>query len=182
MPAAARTCPPRVSRGLLLITWTTPPTALAPHSAEAGPRTTSTCSTRDMSVGANSHITKPRKSWYRLRPSARTRVEVLIPPVAEREAMFTTTIACVVTHVTDAGLLYLEGERHLKINHETEIIRLKDIFGKLCLREGRYTPGEIDRRWEPHIEDDFAVWLAENMDELPAPGETVQEYLDARGG
>jgi flagellar L-ring protein precursor FlgH len=43
----------------------------------------------------------------------------------EREAMFSSTIACVVTHVTDAGLLYLEGERHLKINHETEIIRLK---------------------------------------------------------
>ncbi len=43
-----------------------------------------------MSVGANSHITKPRKSWYSERPSATASVELLIPPVAERDAMFTS--------------------------------------------------------------------------------------------
>lgn len=41
----------------------------------------------------------------------------------ERESEFTTTIACIVSGVTPSGLLRIEGERHLKINHETQIIR-----------------------------------------------------------
>ena len=42
----------------------------------------------------------------------------------ERESEFNTTIACVVTEVTAAGLLRIEGERHLTINFETQIIEL----------------------------------------------------------
>lgn len=44
--------------------------------------------------------------------------------IVTREASFTTTVACLVTHVTESGLLRIEGERHLKINNETQIIRL----------------------------------------------------------
>ena len=62
----------------------------------------------------------------------------------------------------------------------SEIIRLRDTFGKMCLREGRYTPGEIDRKWEEHIEVDFANWLQDHMDELPVPKETIQDYLTKR--
>ena len=43
----------------------------------------------------------------------------------ERQSEFTTTIACVVTEVTPAGLLRIEGERHLTINFETQIIELR---------------------------------------------------------
>jgi flagellar L-ring protein precursor FlgH len=42
----------------------------------------------------------------------------------KREATFTTTIACIVTGTTEAGLLRIEGERQLRINGETQIIRL----------------------------------------------------------
>lgn len=42
----------------------------------------------------------------------------------EREANFTATIACIVTGVTESGLLEIEGERHLTINQDTQIIRL----------------------------------------------------------
>lgn len=42
----------------------------------------------------------------------------------ERESEFNTTIACVVTEVTPSGLLRVEGERHLTINFETQIIEL----------------------------------------------------------
>ncbi len=62
----------------------------------------------------------------------------------------------------------------------SEIIRLRDTFGKMCLREGRYTPGEIDRKWEEHIEVDFANWLQDHMDELPVPKETIQDFLTKR--
>ncbi|MBN1402185.1 MAG: RraA family protein [Anaerolineae bacterium] len=67
-----------------------------------------------------------------------------------------------------------------KVAVTSEIIRLRDIFGKMCLREGRYTPGEIDRRWEQHIEDDFAHWLEEHGDSLPVPKETIQDFLTKR--
>jgi flagellar L-ring protein precursor FlgH len=42
----------------------------------------------------------------------------------KREATFTTTIACIVTGVTETGLLEIEGERQLRINGETQIIEL----------------------------------------------------------
>ncbi|MBN1139260.1 MAG: RraA family protein [Anaerolineae bacterium] len=67
-----------------------------------------------------------------------------------------------------------------KVVVTSEIIRLRDMFGKLCLREGRYTPGEIDRRWEPQIEADFGRWLQDHIDALPVPKETIQDYLDKR--
>ena len=64
---------------------------------------------------------------------------------------------------------------------DSEMTRLHDIFGKQCLREGKYTPGEIDRKWEKHIEDDYAGWLQEHMDELPAPKATIEAWLRNRG-
>ena len=59
----------------------------------------------------------------------------------------------------------------------TQIVRLRDVFGKQRLSEGRYTPGEIDRRWEPHIEADFRGWLADHVEELPVPAGTIRDFL-----
>ncbi len=42
----------------------------------------------------------------------------------KREASFTTTVACLVTEVTPSGLMRIEGERHLRINNETEVIQI----------------------------------------------------------
>ncbi len=42
----------------------------------------------------------------------------------KREASFTTTVACLVTDITPSGLMRIEGERHLRINNETEVIRI----------------------------------------------------------
>jgi flagellar L-ring protein precursor FlgH len=41
-----------------------------------------------------------------------------------REATFTTTIACLVTGVSDSGLLRIEGERQIKLGHDTQVIRV----------------------------------------------------------
>ena len=78
------------------------------------------------------------------------------------------------------GVVFIPPHLAEKVVSSSEIIRLKDIFGKLCLREARYTPGEIDRQWEPHIEDDFAGWLRAHASELPAPRETIEKYLAGR--
>jgi len=80
----------------------------------------------------------------------------------------------------DHGVVFIPPHLAEKVVVTSEIIRLRDTFGKLCLREGRYTPGEIDRRWEQHIEDDFCQWLQDHMDELPVPRETIQDFLAGR--
>jgi flagellar L-ring protein precursor FlgH len=42
----------------------------------------------------------------------------------ERESNLKTTIACLVTAITPSGLMRIEGQRYITINHETQIIRL----------------------------------------------------------
>jgi regulator of RNase E activity RraA len=78
------------------------------------------------------------------------------------------------------GVVFVPPHLAEKVVVTSEIIRLRDMFGKLCLREGWYTPGEIDRRWEEHIEQHFSRWLNDHMDELPVPKETIQEFLTGR--
>jgi hypothetical protein len=78
------------------------------------------------------------------------------------------------------GVVVIPPHLAEKVVVTSEIIRLRDMFGKMCLQEGRYTPGEIDRRWEQHIEDDFARWLQDHVDELPVPRGTIQDFLTGR--
>ena len=54
---------PGISRGDLVITLTTPVSALAPQTADAGPRMTSICLISDGLIGRKSHATNPKKSW-----------------------------------------------------------------------------------------------------------------------
>jgi regulator of RNase E activity RraA len=75
------------------------------------------------------------------------------------------------------GVAFIPPHLAEQVVTASEIIRLRDIFGKLCLDEGRYTPGEIDRRWEQHIEDDFIQWLRDRVDELPVPRKTIDGFL-----
>ena len=61
-PAVIDTLVPGASRGDFVMTLTTPVIALAPHTADAGPRITSICFTLDRLVGMKSHSTSPKKS------------------------------------------------------------------------------------------------------------------------
>src|SRR5688572_26025077 len=53
---------PAVSRGDLVMMFTAPVSALAPHTADAGPRTTSICLMSLKFVGTKSHRISPKKS------------------------------------------------------------------------------------------------------------------------
>ncbi|NLG50812.1 MAG: RraA family protein [Chloroflexi bacterium] len=78
------------------------------------------------------------------------------------------------------GVIFVPPHLADKVCTTSEIIRLRDAFGKLRLREGKYTPGQIDARWTDEIEADFAQWMEAHMDELTVPKETIQEYLKNR--
>lgn len=64
------------------------------------------------------------------------------------------------------GVLFVPAHLAREVVETSEIIRLRDRFGHQRLREGRYTPGQIDRRWTNDIEKDFTEWLKSKEKEL----------------
>lgn len=78
------------------------------------------------------------------------------------------------------GVIFVPAHIAEKICTISEIVRVRDIFGKIRLNEGKYLPGEIDGKWAEHIEKDFLGWLAEGHADLPVPPETIAEFLQGR--
>jgi regulator of RNase E activity RraA len=78
------------------------------------------------------------------------------------------------------GVIFIPPHLVEQVVKTSELVRLRDTFGQQRLREGVYTPGEIDRKWEDHIEVDFSGWLEDHIDELPVPREAIQELLKER--
>ncbi len=78
------------------------------------------------------------------------------------------------------GVIFIPPHLAEKVVTTSEVIRLRDIFGKIRLNEGTYTPGQIDRRWSNEIEEDFSKWLEDHIDELPVPKDAIQELLKER--
>ena len=80
----------------------------------------------------------------------------------------------------DGGVIFIPPHLVEKVVKTSEIVRLRDMFGHLRLREQKYTPGEIDSRWSDKIEKDFSNWLNKYIDDLPVPKEQIQELLKTR--
>jgi regulator of RNase E activity RraA len=62
---------------------------------------------------------------------------------------------------TPEGVIFIPPHLAQQVVERSEDIRLRDQFGHQRLREGTYTPGEIDRKWSEAIEADFAEWRRE---------------------
>ncbi|TDB59821.1 RraA family protein [Arundinibacter roseus] len=80
----------------------------------------------------------------------------------------------------DGGVIFIPPHLVEKVVTTSEIVRLRDMFGHLRLREQKYTAGQIDNRWTEDIEKDFSKWLNDHLDELPVPKEQVQNFLKTR--
>ena len=80
----------------------------------------------------------------------------------------------------DESVIFIPAHLAEKVVKTSELIRLRDIFGKQCLREGKYTPGQIDRRWTDDIEEDFSGWLENHLDDLPVSPDAIKEMLKER--
>ena len=78
------------------------------------------------------------------------------------------------------GVIFIPAHLAEKVVVTSEIVRLRDLFGITRLKEGKYTPGQIDNQWTEAIEKDFSQWLQNHIDELPVPKEQVQELLKKR--
>lgn len=78
------------------------------------------------------------------------------------------------------GVVFIPAHLAEKVVVTSEVVRLRDLFGITRLKEGKYTPGQIDNKWSETIEKDFSNWLKKHIDELPVPKEQIQELLKKR--
>jgi len=80
----------------------------------------------------------------------------------------------------DGGVIFIPPHLAEKVVKTSEVVRLRDMFGHLRLREQKYSAGQIDNRWSDEIEKDFSQWLNAHIDELPVPKAQIQEILKTR--
>ena len=78
------------------------------------------------------------------------------------------------------GVIFIPAHLAEKVVINAEFIALRDAFGIQKLREGKYTPGQIDTRWTSEIKDDFLTWLDDNPDLLPMSRKELDEFMEKR--
>jgi len=76
------------------------------------------------------------------------------------------------------GIIFIPAHLAQEVVETSEIVRLRDQFGHQRLREGKYTPGQIDRKWTEDIEKDFAEWLKSTGKEFTP--EQMEKLLKGR--
>ena len=80
----------------------------------------------------------------------------------------------------DGGVIFIPPHLAEKVVKTSEIVRLRDMFGHMRIREKKYTAAQIDNRWSDDIEKDFSKWLNDHINELPVPKDQIQEFLKTR--
>jgi 4-hydroxy-4-methyl-2-oxoglutarate aldolase len=58
------------------------------------------------------------------------------------------------------GLTFIPPQLAQKVVESSEEIRFRDEWGHQMLREGKYTPGQVDAKWTPEMEAEFQKWAA----------------------
>ncbi len=58
------------------------------------------------------------------------------------------------------GLVFIPPQLAERVVQHAEQTRLRDEWGHMVLRQGRYTPGQIDGKWTAEMEAEFRRWAA----------------------
>ncbi|HLT72140.1 MAG TPA: hypothetical protein VKZ75_05785 [Cyclobacteriaceae bacterium] len=78
------------------------------------------------------------------------------------------------------GIVFVPAHLAEDVVLASEFIMLRDQFGHQRLREGKYTPGQIDQQWIDDIKSDFLKWLDQNPDKLPMTRAELDAYMKGR--
>ncbi len=78
------------------------------------------------------------------------------------------------------GVIFIPPHLLEKVVITAEFIGLKDKFGHQKLRDGVYTPGQIDGRWSDEIKSDFLSWLDQHPEYIPMSREELDAYMKDR--
>lgn len=78
------------------------------------------------------------------------------------------------------GVVFIPAHLLEEVVLNAEFIALRDAFGHQRLREGKYTPGQIDTQWTDDIKKDFLKWIDENPKRLPMSREELDKFMKDR--
>lgn len=78
------------------------------------------------------------------------------------------------------GVIFIPAHLAEKVIATAEFIQLRDEFGISRLKEGRYTPGQIDSQWTDALKEDFLQWLGRKPDARPMTRAQLDEYMQKR--
>ncbi len=78
------------------------------------------------------------------------------------------------------GVVFIPAALAEEVLINAEFIMLRDEFGHQRLREGKYTPGQIDAQWSDEIKKDFLKWIDENPSKIPMTREELDKFLKNR--
>lgn len=69
------------------------------------------------------------------------------------------------------GVTFVPPQLAEKVADDTEMDHLVDEWGHMMLREGKYTPGQIDGRWTKEMVEQFSAWLEKKGSKLRMPAQ-----------
>jgi regulator of RNase E activity RraA len=78
------------------------------------------------------------------------------------------------------GIIFIPAHLAEKVVVTAEFIGIRDKFGIQMLKEGKYTPGQIDSQWSDKLKEDFLKWLDKNPKEIPMKRSELDEYMKKR--
>jgi 4-hydroxy-4-methyl-2-oxoglutarate aldolase len=67
------------------------------------------------------------------------------------------------------GVTFVPPQLAEKVADDTEMDHLVDDWGHMMLRQGKYTPGQIDNKWTPQMIQQFNAWLQSKGSKLRMP-------------
>jgi 4-hydroxy-4-methyl-2-oxoglutarate aldolase len=77
------------------------------------------------------------------------------------------------------GIVFIPPQFLEDLVQNAEFVELRDAFGHQRLREGKYTPGQIDQQWSDEIKKDFLQWL-DTQKNLPMTRKELDDYMKDR--
>jgi 4-hydroxy-4-methyl-2-oxoglutarate aldolase len=78
------------------------------------------------------------------------------------------------------GVIFIPSHLVEDLVLTSEVTALRDEFGHLRLREGKYKPGQIDSQWSDEIKKDFMNWLNNYPGKLPMTKSELDNYFKDR--
>jgi regulator of RNase E activity RraA len=78
------------------------------------------------------------------------------------------------------GVIFIPAFLVAELVQNGEFTALRDGFGIEKLKEGKYTPGEIDRKWSDAIKNDFLQWIKSHPEKLQMSPKEFEDFMKER--
>jgi regulator of RNase E activity RraA len=78
------------------------------------------------------------------------------------------------------GVVFIPAHLAEEVAINAEFIQLRDKFAITRLKEGVYTPGQIDTAWTDEIKKDFLKWVKEHPGLVPLTTDELENFMKGR--